>query len=116
VFESNSFIQDLELSLKFIKTHISDCSSWSYRQWLIINIVGTQNEVSHNFDLIKKEVEFVKQMIDFYPQHECMWIYLRFLIEFGRSLIDISPIIGFCKGLDVKLHGEYPYRFIIKLF
>ena len=116
MFESNSFRQDLEPSLKFIKTHISDCSSWSYRQWLIINIVDTEKEVSPNFDLITEEVQIIKQMINYYPQHECMWIYLRFLIEYGRSLIDISPILGFCKGLDVNLHGEYPFRFIIKSF
>ncbi|KAJ3373531.1 hypothetical protein HDU91_006474 [Kappamyces sp. JEL0680] len=71
---------ELQRSQAFCASHISDSSGFSYRQHLLWTLVQAPDQ-PHDWPLLfAAELEWIQQLIAFFPPHECLWMHLFFVV------------------------------------
>lgn len=74
-----AFLLELDGNKVFVKSNLSDSSGLSYRQSVMLQLQPSKEE-------IQVEFEWTKELILFYPNHESIWLYLRFLAKLDSSI------------------------------
>jgi hypothetical protein len=105
-----SLNQELELTKHFILSSISDYSAWSYRQFLLAQIIKTELAES----IWTVEFNWTHELIIAYPVHEAFFAHLHFLIKNAKNVgYDISNELYFLKSLG-KTQMRFPLQIILR--
>ena len=67
--------QEMETNTKFVSSHLSDCSGWAFRQFL----VQKMNEIGGSEEWKQAEQKFVQGLVSFYSKTECIALHIKFL-------------------------------------
>jgi hypothetical protein len=107
------FLEELDKTKRFIKRHVGDYSGWAYRQSLcqrLAAIIKNDHEQAKN--LFCSEIDWIREFILFYPNHESCWLHYRFMVDLCLSSccvgfnFDVNQITDeaafFCLDFEIK--------------
>jgi len=104
----NLWESDLEFSDIMIKDDDRNNAAWNYRYFIL-----TQKP-NHDIDsILKDEIEYSKQKINFDPTNQSPWLYLKGIIEASKyELADFADeLLPFCEKLQERENLKYALEF-----
>ena len=73
------FGKEMIKNTDFVQSHLSDCSGWSFRQYLVDFWFLNNHDTDARQDMKDKELRFVEGLTQFYGETELLGIHLKYV-------------------------------------